>query len=181
MSGKGYQEVDTRARLVVVGVLIVALFAGLLTRLWFLQVTGGEKLAVAAQQQRDRTVDVPALRGAVLDAKGRVLAETVLVTSLTVDRQQLTTTQREKLVGALSFFLELPPDESRSGSTTCNTTRSSRCRWPISSPRSSSCSSTSTPTPFRTRRSRPHRCAGTRTARSLRTCSGTPARSVPRS
>ena len=50
-------EVDSRARLVViVGVLVVALFAGLLTRLWFLQVTGGEKLAVAAQRQRDRIV-----------------------------------------------------------------------------------------------------------------------------
>ncbi len=105
------QEVDTRARLVVIGVVIIALFAGMLTRLWFLQVAGGEKLAVAAQKQRDRTVDVPALRGAILDAKGRVLAETVLVTSLTVDRQELTPSTREELVGALSYFLGIPPEE----------------------------------------------------------------------
>jgi penicillin-binding protein 2 len=105
------QEVDTRARLVIIGVVIIALFAGLLTRLWFLQVAGGEKLAVAAQKQRDRTVDIPALRGAVLDAKGRVLAETVLQTSLVVDRAELTPTQREKLVDALSFFLGITPKE----------------------------------------------------------------------
>ena len=46
-------EPNSARRLAVVGVLVLALFAGLLTRLWFLQVTGGEKLAVAAQRQRD--------------------------------------------------------------------------------------------------------------------------------
>jgi penicillin-binding protein 2 len=105
------QEVDSRARLVVIGVVIVALFAGLLARLWFLQVTGGEQLAVAAQKQRDRTVTVPALRGAILDAQGRVLAQTVLVNSLVVDRQKLTPAQRTKLVAGLSFVLGLSPEE----------------------------------------------------------------------
>ena len=105
------QGVDTRARLAIIGVVIVALFAGLLTRLWFLQVAGGETLAVAAQKQRDRTVPVPALRGAILDAKGRVLAETVLQTSLVVDRQRLTPDSREKLVAALSYFLAIPPED----------------------------------------------------------------------
>jgi penicillin-binding protein 2 len=104
-------EVDARARLVVIGVVVVALFAGLLTRLWFLQVAGGEKLAVAAQQQRDHQVSVPSLRGAILDAKGRVLAETVLTTSLTVDRQALTTSTRADLVEKLSGFLGVPPEE----------------------------------------------------------------------
>ena len=69
-------EVDTRGRLVVIGLVVVALFAGLLTRLWFLQVAGGESLAVAAQANSDEIVQVPALRGRILDAKGRVLAET---------------------------------------------------------------------------------------------------------
>ena len=55
---------------------MVALFAGLLTRLWFLQVAGGESLAVAAQANSDKIVQVPALRGRILDVKGRVLAET---------------------------------------------------------------------------------------------------------
>ena len=72
-------EVDTRARLVVIGLVVVAMFAGLLTRLWFLQVAGGESLAVAAQANSDEVVQVPALRGRILDAKGRVLAETEAV------------------------------------------------------------------------------------------------------
>ena len=83
-------EVDTRARLVVIGLIVVALFAGLLTRLWFLQVAGGESLAVAAQANSDEIVQVPALRGRILDVKGRVLAETKAVTALVVDRQKLT-------------------------------------------------------------------------------------------
>ena len=53
-------EPNSARRLAIVGVLVLALFAGLLTRLWFLQVTGGEKLAVAAQRQRDRFVSVSA-------------------------------------------------------------------------------------------------------------------------
>ena len=83
-------EVDTRRRLVIIGLVVVALFAGLLTRLWFLQVAGGESLAVAAQANSDEIVQVPALRGRILDGKGRVLAETKAVTALVVDRQKLT-------------------------------------------------------------------------------------------
>ncbi|HEX5587428.1 MAG TPA: hypothetical protein VFZ17_08980, partial [Acidimicrobiia bacterium] len=105
------QEVDTRARLVVIGIVVVALFGGLLTRLWFLQVTGGEKLAVAAQKQRQDTVSVPALRGAILDAKGRVLAQTVLVKSLMVDRQSVPLDEKPKLVASLATFLGVPPEE----------------------------------------------------------------------
>ena len=82
-------EPNSHRRLVVIGVLVLALFAGLLTRLWFLQVTGGEKLAVAAQRQRDRFVQVPAMRGTIYDRNGTVLAQTVPVTTLTVDRQKL--------------------------------------------------------------------------------------------
>ena len=91
-------EPNSRRRLVVIGVIVVALFAGLLTRLWFLQVTGGEKLAVAAQQNRDQFVQVPALRGTILRrATGNVLAETMPVTTLIVDRQQLTSAERATL------------------------------------------------------------------------------------
>ena len=87
-------EPNTRRRLVVIGLIVVALFAGLLTRLWFLQVAGGEDLAVAAQQNGDKIVQIPAIRGRILDAKGRVLAETMPVTSLVIDRQQLTDATR---------------------------------------------------------------------------------------
>ena len=105
------QEVDTRARLVIIGIVVVALFAGLLTRLWFLQVAGGESLAVAAQSNGDKVVQIPPLRGRILDAQGRVLAETVPVTTLVVDRQQLDETSRAALVPALARLLGITPEE----------------------------------------------------------------------
>ena len=103
-------EPNTRRRLVVIGLIVVALFAGLLTRLWFLQVAGGEDLAVAAQQNGDKIVQIPAIRGRILDAKGRVLAETMPVTSLVVDRQALTEATRPKLVANLATLLADTPD-----------------------------------------------------------------------
>ena len=104
-------EANSGRRLAVIGFVVLALFAGLLTRLWFLQVAGGEDLAVAAQQNGDKIVQVPAIRGRILDAKGRVLAETLPVTSLVVDRQKLTEETRAKLVANLSTLLAVPEKE----------------------------------------------------------------------
>src|SRR5262245_60209631 len=104
-------EANVRRRLVIIGLVVVALFGGLLTRLWFLQVAGGENLAVAAQRNGDKIVQIPSIRGRILDAQGRVLAETKAITALTVDRQHLTTSTRAKLVTNLSTLLQLPPDE----------------------------------------------------------------------
>jgi penicillin-binding protein 2 len=101
-------EPNGHGRLVVIGVIVLALFAGLLTRLWFLQVNGGEKLAVAAQENRNHFVQVPAIRGTIYDATGKtVLAETVPVTTLTVDRQKLTPAERAKLQVNLGKLLQI--------------------------------------------------------------------------
>ncbi len=100
-------EPNNHRRLVVIGVIVLALFGGLLTRLWFLQVTGGEKLAVAAQQNGNQIVQVPAVRGTIYDAQGKPLAQTVPVTTLTVDRQKLTTTERATLQKNLGALLQL--------------------------------------------------------------------------
>jgi penicillin-binding protein 2 len=104
-------EPNSARRLAVIGVVVLALFAGLLTRLWFLQVTGGEKLAVAAQRQRDRMVTVPAVRGTIYDRNGIPLAMTQAVTSLMVNRQQLSAAERTTLEGNLGFLLQKTPDE----------------------------------------------------------------------
>jgi penicillin-binding protein 2 len=100
-------EVNGRRRLAVIGVIVLALFGGLMTRLWFLQVTGGEQLAVAAQQNRDRFVQVPAVRGTIYDARGSILAESVPVATLTVDRQKLTSAARAKLERNLGGLLKI--------------------------------------------------------------------------
>jgi penicillin-binding protein 2 len=104
-------EPNSHRRLMVIGVLVLALFAGLLARLWFLQVAGGEQLAVAAQQQRDQFVTDPAVRGTVYDRNGIVLAQTVPVTTLVVDRQDLSDAERATLQETLGGLLFKTADE----------------------------------------------------------------------
>jgi penicillin-binding protein 2 len=102
-------EANSRTRLTIIGAVVLALFAGLLTRLWFLQVAGGQDLAVQAQQNRDRTVIVPGVRGRILDSKGRVLAEDKAVDSVTIDRAKLTVTDRVAVVDRLALVLGMDP------------------------------------------------------------------------
>jgi penicillin-binding protein 2 len=104
-------EVNSRRRLLVIGVIVVALFGGLLTRLWFLQVTGGETLAVAAQRNSARFVQVPAVRGTIYDDQGNILAQTIPVTTLTVDRQKLTAADRVTLETNLGALLGVDAKE----------------------------------------------------------------------
>ncbi len=98
-------EPNVGRRLAVIGIVAALMFSALATRLWFLQVAGGESLAVAAQRNGDKLVQVPALRGRILDAQGNVLAQTVPVTSLTVDRGKLTPEVQAKLVPNLAKLM----------------------------------------------------------------------------
>lgn len=64
-------------------VLVLALFAG---RLIELQAVRGETLAGAALDQRLRTIDIPAARGAILDSNGQPLALSVDARNVTADQ-----------------------------------------------------------------------------------------------
>src|SRR5437588_12565463 len=55
------------------GVVIVMLCV-IVARLWYLQIAMGASFAVDADKQRSRPIRKLAARGAILDAKGRVLA-----------------------------------------------------------------------------------------------------------
>ncbi len=103
-------QTNARLRLAVIGAIVVALFAGLVTRLWFLQVAGGERLAVQAQRNTEKIVAVPALRGRILDAQGRVLAEDAVVDAIMVDRQKLTPAKRATVVAKLAELLGRTPE-----------------------------------------------------------------------
>ena len=113
--GARMSEANPRRRLVVIGLIVVALFAGLLTRLWFLQVAGGEDLAVAAQDNGDKIVQIPAIRGRILDAKGRVLAETKSVTSLVVALPAAHRRHAPEARGQPSALLGEPPEDDHQG------------------------------------------------------------------
>jgi penicillin-binding protein 2 len=63
-------------RVGIIGLATLALFGVLALRLWSLQVVRGPHFALAAQRQTYRLVDLPAPRGQIIDAGGRVLAGT---------------------------------------------------------------------------------------------------------
>jgi penicillin-binding protein 2 len=72
-------------RIGVVGFVAAALFGLLALRLWSLQVVRGPRYALAAQRQTYRLVDVPAPRGQIVDANGKLLAGTKGGLAVSVD------------------------------------------------------------------------------------------------
>lgn len=73
--------------LIIVTAVILTIFAG---RLVQLQAVHGEALAAEALDQRLRTVDLPAGRGAIVDAAGEPLAVTIEARNLTADQTMVT-------------------------------------------------------------------------------------------
>lgn len=98
---------ETRLRLSIVGVVIVAVFAAMFARLWYLQIASGSQYVAAAASNSYRTVPEPPLRGRILDAKGRVLADDRIANVVTVDRR-ISTEQRDLVVGRLAELLSVP-------------------------------------------------------------------------
>lgn len=76
-------------RVSALGLVALVAFGVLGLRLWSLQVLQGPRYLNAAARQSYRTVELPAPRGAILDAKGRLLASTEGKLVLTADSQTL--------------------------------------------------------------------------------------------
>src|SRR5215831_14381180 len=96
---------NSRVRVSIVGVIVVALFGALLARLWFVQV-GASKLAFAVQvaQNAERVVQTESPRGDIVDALGRPLVENRVVWTLTMDRTVPAATRTE-VFGRLAELL----------------------------------------------------------------------------
>ncbi|MCU1456365.1 MAG: penicillin-binding protein 2 [Actinomycetia bacterium] len=100
--------VDHRVRLSIVGVIVVALFCALLTRLWYLQVASADTYAAVAQTNNTRVVYTEAPRGRILDDQGRVLVDNRVSYAITVDRK-IQGKQLDGVVSRLSPLLALTP------------------------------------------------------------------------
>jgi penicillin-binding protein 2 len=79
----------SRLRLVIVQMLVASLLVTLFGRLWYLQVAAGEQYQQAASDNRIREVVTPAVRGQILDDRGRPLVNNRTALVVTVDRAQL--------------------------------------------------------------------------------------------
>ena len=94
-------------RLKVLAALVVAMFAALTTRLWFLQVLAADDYQQIADDNAVRLVERPAVRGQIKDASGEVLVGNRLSSVVTVNREKAGDDLRNVL-SRLSQVLDVP-------------------------------------------------------------------------
>lgn len=103
-------EGRTGGRLKVLAFLVLAMFAALTTRLWFLQVLAAEDNRRAASNNAVRLIETPAPRGHILDAQGEPLVTSRQSLVLTINRQEVGE-EKEQVLYKLSQVLEVPAAE----------------------------------------------------------------------
>ena len=99
-------------RLGVLALVVVSLFAALFSRLWFLQVAAPPDLVQTVRSSHVKAVQVPAMRGRILDGKGRILADNRRVLNIVVDRKAIQKrVVRTELFGRLAGVIEVAPED----------------------------------------------------------------------
>jgi penicillin-binding protein 2 len=98
---------NSRVRVSIVGVVVVALFCTLLARLWFLQSGPENSLKVQAVVDSTRVLQTESPRGEILDAKGKVLVKDKASWAVTVDRK-LSKRTATRVLGQLAEQLRVP-------------------------------------------------------------------------
>nr|WP_284287714.1 hypothetical protein [Angustibacter aerolatus] len=103
----------TDGRLLLVGVLVLSLLVTLVARLFTVQVLGAEGYAAAASTNREREIVTPAVRGLVLDDRGRPLVANRSALVVSVSRTTLLDSDDEgrALIGRLATVLGEPFDD----------------------------------------------------------------------
>ncbi len=99
----------TRLRLTIVGVVVISLFAALLTRLWYLQVLDAPEFREAARRNEVRILCEPAPRGRIRDRNGKVIVDNQVTTAVTVSKK--TVADRPDTLPRLSALLAVPVPE----------------------------------------------------------------------
>ncbi|HKX34335.1 MAG TPA: penicillin-binding protein 2 [Actinomycetota bacterium] len=97
-------------RVKVLAALVLAMFATLTTRLWFLQVLAAEQYKTEADDNAVRLIEVPAPRGVIKDVNGTLLVQNRGSVVITINRQVLGD-QTERVLLDLSELLDIPADE----------------------------------------------------------------------
>ncbi|MFF1506002.1 penicillin-binding protein 2 [Streptomyces sp. NPDC058326] len=100
-------------RLVVIQILVFSLLLTLGGRLWYLQIRQGKEYADEAKSNNIQQVVQPAVRGAILDARGVPLAdnETRLVVSASRTEMMKMKDRGKAVLTRLAGVLEMKPDE----------------------------------------------------------------------
>ena len=99
----------TTLRLAVFGILIIAAFVALFSRLWFLQVLAAPEYDELAKENRVRFVHSEPPRGRIIDRNGKVLVGNSFATAVTVDRSIIDTPRKKRaILVQLSDILKIP-------------------------------------------------------------------------
>ena len=102
-----FEELDRiRIRLIILGGVVILIFSLLASRLWYLQITKGQKYTEFSQGNRIRLVPEPALRGIIYDRNGVILAENRPAYQLQLVRED--TPDFESTLEKVSQALNLP-------------------------------------------------------------------------
>ena len=111
----------SRTRLVVLQVLVLSLLAALVARLWYMQVVAGNEYQAEASENRIREVVTPAVRGAILDDRGRPLVQNRTSLVVSVDRSTLLEQPEdgEAVVRKLAAVLDVKKDKLDRQLTLC--------------------------------------------------------------
>jgi len=98
---------NSRVRVSIVGVVVVALFSTLVARLWFLQSGPENSLKVQAVVDSTRVIQTQSPRGEILDRNGYVLVKDTASWAVTVDRT-LSKHTATRVLGQLAEQLGVP-------------------------------------------------------------------------
>jgi len=101
----------TELRLGWISLGFVMLLATLFTRLWFVQVAEGPTHLAASEELRLNEEITLAARGDIVDARGRVIASSVPVAAVIVDRRLIPEEEEVSVIQELSGLLEIDPND----------------------------------------------------------------------
>ena len=106
------RERDRRpVRFVVFGIVTILIFAGLTARLAYLQITNGQTLSAAVQQQHTAEIAIPATRGLIFDRNGRQLVQNVATWAVKITPSDLPYAQRDTVARRLAGLLGMEPND----------------------------------------------------------------------
>lgn len=111
MAGEFRKKLTSRTFIVMM--VIVSLFAADLCRLFYIQVIKGNEYAEKAQSQQLSDTEVEAMRGAIYDSQGNVLAQSATVWTVFLDPSNITEEKRTAIVDYLAGVFEYDDEEKK--------------------------------------------------------------------
>jgi penicillin-binding protein 2 len=111
----------SRPRLIVLSVVVAAMLAGLLVRVWYIQVKSGTAYVAAASSERVRQVIEPPVRGPVLDDLGSPIVNShpALVVSVSLPRLWQLSDGGASVLRRLAGLLHIKPSAMTRGVRLC--------------------------------------------------------------